>query len=114
MLSSNILLDYISQFATLMGWVVELLCFLRISNARKEIILRKVQITMLRQEQIIPPLAYDIKSLIKATGRGRSAIYQEIAAGRLKARKAGRRTVILHGDAVEWLDALPLLKTLDL
>lgn len=52
-------------------------------------------------------LAYSIGGLVKVSGRGRSAIYQEIAAGRLKARKAGRRTVILHGEAVAWLEALP-------
>lgn len=57
------------------------------------------------------PLAYDIKSLVKASGRGRSVIFEDIAAGRLKARKAGSRTIILHGDAVNWLQALPTRET---
>ena len=52
-------------------------------------------------------LAYSISDLVKVSGRSRSAIYYEIGVGRLKARKAGRRTIILHVDAVAWLEALP-------
>lgn len=54
------------------------------------------------------PLAYDIQGLVQASGIGRSTIYEEMAAGQLKARKAGRRTVVLHEDAVIWLQALPV------
>lgn len=53
-------------------------------------------------------LAYSVSDLVKASGRSRSAIYHEIGVGSLKARKAGRRTIILHVDAVAWLEALPL------
>lgn len=56
-------------------------------------------------------LAYSVSDLVKASGRSRSAIYHEIAVGILKARKAGRRTIILHVDAVAWLEALPLWET---
>lgn len=52
-------------------------------------------------------LSYDIKGLIKATGRKRSSIYKDIRAGLLRIRKAGRSTVILRDDAVKWLQALP-------
>jgi hypothetical protein len=52
-------------------------------------------------------LAYTIPDLIRDTGAGRSKIYQEIAAGRLKVRKLGKRTLVLHGDAMAWLEALP-------
>jgi predicted DNA-binding transcriptional regulator AlpA len=52
-------------------------------------------------------LAYTIPELVHDTGAGRSKIYQEIAAGRLKVRKLGKRTLILHGDAVAWLQSLP-------
>ncbi|MPZ31203.1 MAG: DNA-binding protein [Rhodospirillales bacterium] len=45
--------------------------------------------------------------LVRDTGAGRSKIYQEIAAGRLKVRKLGKRTLILHGDAMAWLQSLP-------
>jgi hypothetical protein len=40
---------------------------------------------------------------------GRSKAYEEIAAGRLKARKAGRRTIIATEDAEEWFSSLPRL-----
>jgi len=56
------------------------------------------------------PLSYDIKGLIKATGRKRSSIYKDISAGLLRVRKAGRSTVILRDDAVAWLQALPAWK----
>jgi hypothetical protein len=54
------------------------------------------------------PLAYDIKGLVKASGRGRSTIFEEIGAGRLVARKAGGKTIVLYEDAVAWLQALPV------
>jgi hypothetical protein len=45
---------------------------------------------------------------------GRTKAYEEINAGRLKARKAGRRTIITADDAEEWLSRLPALQeTLD-
>lgn len=40
-------------------------------------------------------------------GIGRTKAYEEINAGRLKARKCGRRTIILEDDAENWLDSLP-------
>jgi hypothetical protein len=53
------------------------------------------------------PLAYDILSASKKAGLGRSKLFEEINAGRLKARKAGRRTLILHEDLAAWLASLP-------
>jgi len=38
---------------------------------------------------------------------GRSKAYEEIAEGRLKIRKLGRKTLILRKDAEEWLESLP-------
>jgi hypothetical protein len=38
---------------------------------------------------------------------GRTTTFREIAEGRLKARKIGRRTVILRKDAEAYLNALP-------
>ena len=40
---------------------------------------------------------------------GRTKAYEEINSGRLKARKAGRRTIITTDDAEEWLSRLPAL-----
>jgi hypothetical protein len=36
-------------------------------------------------------------------------IYEEIAAGRLIARKIGRRTIVRRADALAWLRSLPEL-----
>jgi hypothetical protein len=60
------------------------------------------------RNEIPPPLAYDIPGLAKATGRGRSLIFQDIAAGRLTARKAGGKLIVLYEDAKAWLQALPV------
>lgn len=38
---------------------------------------------------------------------GRSFTYDEIKAGKLKIRKAGKKTLILTSDADNWLNALP-------
>lgn len=52
-------------------------------------------------------LSYTIPDLVRDTGAGRSKIYEEIAAGRLKVRKLGKRTLVLHCDAIDWLQSLP-------
>lgn len=61
------------------------------------------------KDEKITPLAYDIKGLVKATGRKRSSIYKDIREGLLVVRKAGRSTVILHEDVMAWLRGLPRL-----
>ena len=55
----------------------------------------------------IEKLAYSITELVRISGVGRSFIYEEISAGRLKVKKAGRRTLILHAEATKWLGAMP-------
>ena len=40
------------------------------------------------------PLAYSIKEVCRVSSLGRTRVYQLIAAGRLEARKLGRRTLI--------------------
>jgi hypothetical protein len=56
----------------------------------------------------VPALAHSIADTCRITSMGRTPIYEEIRRGRLKARKAGRRTVILDSDLREWLASLPL------
>jgi excisionase family DNA binding protein len=41
------------------------------------------------------------------SGIGKTRLYEEINSGRLKARKAGKRTLILRSDLLEFLKALP-------
>jgi excisionase family DNA binding protein len=52
-------------------------------------------------------MAYSIQQLGEITGVGRTTIYAAIRNGHLKARKIGRRTVILHDDLHAFLKSLP-------
>lgn len=52
-------------------------------------------------------LAYSIADLPAIVSLGRSYIYEEIKAGRLRTIKAGRRTLVLVDDLQAWLLSLP-------
>lgn len=56
-------------------------------------------------------VAYDVNGAARVIGCGRNKVYDEIAAGRLDARKVGRRTIIPRAAILAWLDALPRLIT---
>ncbi|MFM5924583.1 MAG: helix-turn-helix domain-containing protein [Novosphingobium sp.] len=56
----------------------------------------------------IEPLADTIKVAAARLGICRAQIYNEIAAGRIMARKAGRRTLIERTEQERWLTSLPL------
>jgi hypothetical protein len=56
---------------------------------------------MLSQES--EKLAYTVPELQKATGLGRTRIYEEIKLGRLHLTKVGRRSIIRTDDARMWL-----------
>ena len=49
------------------------------------------------------PLAVPIIEAARLGGVGRSTIYAEIAKGKLKIRKIGRRTVVAMTDLRDWL-----------
>lgn len=51
--------------------------------------------------------AYDIKGFCEHFRIGRTKLYSEINAGRLKAVRVGRRVLIRATDADAWLAALP-------
>jgi len=55
-------------------------------------------------------LAYRVEDFAFAAGIGRTTVYAEIAAGRLKARKVGKRTLILDEDGRAFLSSLPELQ----
>lgn len=57
---------------------------------------------------MIEPLADAVVVAAKRLGICRAKAYQEISAGRLMARKAGRRTLIERAEQARWLAALPL------
>ncbi len=52
-------------------------------------------------------LAYGVVEACRVAACGRSTLYREIRAGRLRARKIRGRTVILVDDLKKWLQALP-------
>ncbi|WP_018262253.1 helix-turn-helix domain-containing protein [Methylobacterium sp. WSM2598] len=54
--------------------------------------------------------AHTIAEVVQISGAGRTTIYAEIAAQRLKAKKLGRRTLITADDLHNWLDRLPALE----
>jgi hypothetical protein len=52
-------------------------------------------------------LAFRIDEVVRTCGLCRTLIYAEIRAGRLRARKCGRRTIILRTDLEDFLSVLP-------
>jgi excisionase family DNA binding protein len=58
------------------------------------------------REPVDLQLALSIPEAAETSGVGRSSIYKEIATGRLRAVKRGRRTLILSDDLKAWLLAL--------
>ena len=48
-------------------------------------------------------LAYGIAEAVTATNVGRSRLYEEIRAGKLKTFKVGNRTLIAADDLMSWL-----------
>ena len=51
-------------------------------------------------------LSLSVEEVIIVTGIGRTTIYSLLASGELKARKIGKRTVILKDDLTEFLKNL--------
>jgi excisionase family DNA binding protein len=56
--------------------------------------------------QTLPKAAYSIPEAVLVTGVGRSRLYQEIASGRLRVVKCGRRTLVPADAVTKWLAAL--------
>ena len=61
----------------------------------------------------LPKLAYSIGELAACGPVGRSTIYNAIAAGRLRARKIGRRTIVLDEDWRAFLTDAPIVARLN-
>jgi len=55
------------------------------------------------------PLAYTVPDACKAAGFGRTTLYELIAAGRVRAMKAGTRTLIEAESLRRYLASLPTL-----
>jgi excisionase family DNA binding protein len=50
----------------------------------------------------LPALAMSVETFAKSHGIGRTIAYREIAAGRLRAAKVGKRTLITAEAAADW------------
>jgi hypothetical protein len=57
-----------------------------------------------------PKISYTIPEFCSATGIGRTRIYAALATGQLRARKFGKRTIILAEDGRAFLVSLPELR----
>lgn len=51
-------------------------------------------------------LAYTVQEAVKATGVSKSALYEDVAAGKLQLRKRGTRTLILADELRRYVGAL--------
>ncbi len=67
--------------------------------------------TLVDVERGPAPLAYTVQDACKAAGLGRTTLYELIAAGRVRAMKAGTRTLIEADSLRSYLASLPLLPT---
>lgn len=52
------------------------------------------------------PVAVGVETACSMTGVGRTTLFAEMAAGRLRARKCGRRTIIETDELRRWVAAL--------
>lgn len=53
------------------------------------------------------PLLFKVEQAVRVTNCSRSVLYQEIAAGRLRAVKIGRSLRIRRDDLLRWIEAQP-------
>lgn len=53
------------------------------------------------------PIGLTIEDAAKFSGIGRTSLFKAIKAGKLRARKAGARTIVTYDDLKAFVEALP-------
>jgi hypothetical protein len=78
-------------------------------NVRAELICNHAVSTGRLDMSTLPPIsgAYDVRTFARSFGICRTRVFEEIAAGRLKARRAGGKLLIPMSEGQRWLDSLP-------
>jgi excisionase family DNA binding protein len=59
------------------------------------------------------PLAFGIAEAASVARIGRTTLYGAIKSGELRARKVGKRTLILQEDLLDWLNSRPSARSRD-